>query len=65
MWLYGFMLWIYVGMVLVVDLCYGIVFDFYFITYLIAKPDEHPHPTRNPTGSGVGAKFHPWVRVWV
>jgi hypothetical protein len=55
------MLWIY----WLYEFCYQNFFDFFFITYLIAKPDGHPHPTRNPTGSGVGAKFHPWVRVWV
>jgi hypothetical protein len=22
-------------------------------------------PFTNPTGSGSGLKFHPWVRVWV
>jgi hypothetical protein len=27
------------------------------------KPDGHPNLTRNPTGSGSGAKFHPRVRV--
>jgi hypothetical protein len=31
----------------------------------IYKPDGHPNPTRNPTGSGSGLKFHPWVRVRV
>jgi hypothetical protein len=51
MWLYEF--------------CYQNFFDFCFIAYVIAKLDGHPHPTRNPMGSGVGAKFHPWVRVWV
>jgi hypothetical protein len=25
------------------------------------KYDGHPNPTRNPTGSDSGAKFHPWV----
>jgi hypothetical protein len=29
------------------------------------KSDGHPNPTRNPMGSGSGARFHSWVRVRV
>jgi hypothetical protein len=30
---------------------------------IFTKPDGHPNLTRNPTGLGSGAKFHPRVRV--
>jgi hypothetical protein len=29
------------------------------------KPDEYLIPARNPTGTGTGMNFYPWIRVQI